>query len=675
MKKTYLRLLSLNLSLLMLLSMLSFTAFASEDLLNYEEELIDSDCAELQHDLRTEKIVGSGIAMAAAVEEKPFRISVGGKSFKSNQITSGNGWSYSDGILQLNNYKGSGITASGDLVIYSEGTVRVDGYDSSYNYGSDGIIGTGTITLHVNSGTINVTGGDGKSYGGTGVIAPAVEILLHNGSANITGGYGIYAGGDAVAGSYAFILQEKENTGEITLLGGDSNIYYDSVGGCGIYGYHVVVGVNGNIDGGDGKVSAPAIYYNLSCKFGFCNLTMCGGLNYYRKYARAIQYGNDADAPECALHTSLSDSSIYTYLKVNQYQLLLFGEGGTTTTGATFTSLKRYYPHSYNLGTYTFEQDGYTQVNWETTASTLLPLDYQFIPEKKTILKARWTETHLGDIIINGLSGVLSGGSNWEKTAAGSMTLPAELNYDNGQSLLAWGSEVVSTPGSLSLLRGTWYAPGSTVEADLSEVTALYARAKGDGAYVIYHPNGAELLDGGNIAVQFDDCESTACATFDILEYTDLMTAPEDYRFGGWATAENGEVAYRTRGSVDVSNGEIIHLYAVWEPLEYKYSSSSDWAVWVDPVSKTLSAEITPQGLSYMGQPTTLVAAAYNEQGKLISCGYEVVSLGSEGCVLKMTFVGDALPDIQLFALNDVYVPTAGNMYMTLSAMTPSAIR
>ncbi len=104
-----------------------------------------------------------------------YLISVGNTRFLSNEVRSGSGWSYADGKLNLNNYNSSCISASGDLTIYSNGSVTIQG--SSGSYGSAGIA-AGGLDVIVESGSLRVTGGSGTISGGDAISANSLFFSI-----------------------------------------------------------------------------------------------------------------------------------------------------------------------------------------------------------------------------------------------------------------------------------------------------------------------------------------------------------------------------------------------------------------------------------------------------------------------------------------------------------------
>ena len=163
----------------------------SEQLIELEEADTVTDSTVDESDKPSENVLSEKKQLAPSAllmseNDDSYYISVGGTSFKSNEVRSGTGWSYEDGRLTLNNYSSSGISASGDLVIYSSGSVQVQG--ASGTYGADGIAVSGGLDIIVESGTLRVNGGSGTSKGGDAVYANSLFCLLYGGTATFSGG-------------------------------------------------------------------------------------------------------------------------------------------------------------------------------------------------------------------------------------------------------------------------------------------------------------------------------------------------------------------------------------------------------------------------------------------------------------------------------------------------------
>lgn len=224
------------------------------------------------------------------------------------------------------------------------------------------------------------------------------------------------------------------------------------------------------------------------------------------------------------------------------------------------------------------------------------------------------------------------------------------------------------------MLNGTWYEAGGSVSASPDTPTTLYALKNDVGSYVIYHPTDGAPKAGGNMLLQHR-CEAS-CTDLEVYlaDGAEYLTAPEGYRFPGWAEQAGGEMKYTAGASVVVTEGSPLHLYAVWQPLEYKYSTP-EYSVWVEPVSKTITLETPHSWYSGPEQPKTLISAIYDAKGKMLRCVVSPARTDQQPCTVSMQYTGDALPTVKAFAQQSGYTPLAGSIVMDLSKMQPSGIR
>jgi len=696
MKHTLQKLLSLNLALLMALSLLPGTALAAEGEPEEAAFACESGYAAAREITKAAEGTGGSVmqyfsqaAMAAPAAEEPYWITVGNANFKSDETASGTGWSYTNGVLYLSDYSGECIIAEGNLRVYSTGTVTVTAPDTLlFDEGLEGIYSTGILEIYVAGGSLTVNGGQGFTSGGDAVSAYAVFITIAGGAkAKFYGANGSTAGGDALFAPYCVdVYSTGTFRGSFVARGGDANTT-DGMGGCGILSNRVFISTDGELYGGNGSSGGRglAVYYGMTCEFAVCNLRFLSGHdanNYYFKYP--IQHPDDVAEWTYNMHTTWTHPSVLLTITVNHYKLDLFGMGGTIydyykDTWVTYISLDYYYPATHELAAYLFTRDGYTQVNWRTTTDTLLPLDAKFTPYQDDVIKAEWEATAPGDILINGLSGKLADGSNWQKTGGGSVTLPTALTYSGeSKALVGWCSEVVSTPHTLQqLLHGTWYEPGSTVTSDPVQVIDLYARPAGDGCYLVYHAGEGAVNGGGNMAAQFAKYND-APVTFAALDGAACLTAPAGYRFAGWADAPGGEAAYSAETAVTMNAVGEKHLYAVWEPIEYGYETGLEGCeIWVDPIGKTVSAELYPKWHHAMNDPTAVAVALYDGSGRMMAVKYEEIS--AEGLLggypIDLTYSGSTLPRVRVFALNGDGAPTAKHLDQNLPELSPTDTR
>ena len=338
-----------------------------------------------------------------------YYISVDDTSFSSLYNAKGNGWEYQadDNMLFLNGYSGSGIRASGDLVIYAEGINEISGSTSTY-YGSDGIISSGNLDVIIVDGTTSVSGGNGFYRGGDGIYSDnyAFVYTFAGASLIVEGGDTAQtstAGGNAIYGEIAHISGE----GFVRAIGGDGTSLYSNgcAGGCALIGNEVYVESSCELIGGEGYYAGPGIYFGSYCETGVVNATISCGNGQYNKYA--IQNSDELDW-YYNNHTILSGNSSSIKISIRQYTLRLFGCGGTRGI-ATFESLKAYYPTSYDLSEYSFQRLGYTQLGWRNASGDLAPLNTLYTPEKDTDLYAEWSpNTYKVVYNSNGGSGSMS---------------------------------------------------------------------------------------------------------------------------------------------------------------------------------------------------------------------------------------------------------------------------
>lgn len=131
---------------------------------------------------------------------------------------------------------------------------------------------------------------------------------------------------------------------------------------------------------------------------------------------------------------------------------------------------------------------------------------------------------------------------------------------------------------------------------------------------------------------------------------------------------------YTAGTGVVVSEGSPLHLYAVYQPLEYKYSTP-ECSAWVEPVSKTIKLEMPRSWYSGPEQPKTLISAVYDANGKMLRCVVSPAGTDQQPCTVSMRYTGDALPTVKAFAQQSGYTPLAGSIVMDLSKMQPSGVR
>ncbi len=187
-----------------------------------------------------------------ATDGAAYSITVDGTTFNSDESKSGNGWSYADGTLTLDNYSGSSIFSAGDLTLIAKNSVAIKGTSSDvYSTDSCGLVVTGTLILDVSGDMIIVGANNNGVRGGEAIVAskamlessysaklglcgglgaPAIkanELVLETKDATIKGGVGssaiYFSTNFTVKGSTNAVIQAgSEDTYAITYLSGAS---------------------------------------------------------------------------------------------------------------------------------------------------------------------------------------------------------------------------------------------------------------------------------------------------------------------------------------------------------------------------------------------------------------------------------------------------------------------
>lgn len=656
MKKNGYRLIGLNLVLLMLI-ISAFPVFALE---TKEEKSTSCAVAAEYAKVSSEylsardsvKNVDNTEDAKLFADNESYVISVGDTSFYSNETKSGKGWTYDgNGRLELNDYVGGKISASGDLIIYSRGSVSIKG-----SYGGAAVDVVGNVNI-ITQGTFSATGGKGNEYGGEGVFVEGSLKLYIKGTFSAIGGYGNEYGGDGLDACETLYVYSIGTDATLKAIGGDGsnnggyggwgigagNVYLDDLNDC-------------YVQGGAGENPQPAIFSMGSCEFGLINAHIKSGnpgsvdaIVFDESVDKRIWYYDE--------HTSFSGEFGEYFISINEYTMTLQGNGGTQGT-LTSLSFKNYYPKGYYLPDYIFSRDGYTQVAWSDDSNEIVPLTAYYTPGEDVALKAEWEETQAGDILLNGIWYTFDDGNYFKKTNNEAVTLPDTLKSGDDQvGLIGWHSNTdfgVDENGVIGA-ENKWYMTGDTVEPDSNNPTVLYAKEKGSTAcYALYHTGRASTKAGSKLIVQ-----SASPSDLSVINAEDYMTAPDGYSLAGWATQENGSVTYNAGEAFGLDIGDVLELYAVWQLPGTRYGSG-DVCAWAD--SKTKTIRIEPQEEWYNNESdgiSYIAGAVYDENGQMISCvtisNQELIEKG----FVELHYTGKIPTVAKLFTLNSNYQPVS----------------
>jgi len=558
------------------------------------------------------------------------------------------------------------ITLSGSGISANGGGFRTT--ISSFGYGGSGLFATGHVFLH--GSDFSLFGGRGSYYGGYGINTKTVTVQAERvsalgGNAATCGGHGIYASGNVYLTS-----------GSITASGGDGNTAANS-GGIGGRGVATLgsfyVSATATLTGGNGYACAAGVVYGNTCNFGLANVTVQGRgqievfpVKYFTGATATISYHEHVHAPT-------SDDKTTLIVRINEYEMILDGNGGTFNGSEQLSMEKSPYPTYYDLADYPFTMSGRALMGWGSSSTTeansnnLLPLNARVHPKAdRATLYASWTSTDYEKnlIILNGLEGRLENNYLYESYANHPVTLPTELDYGSTtDALLAWSTEIVpEADEDTHIFSGQWFSGGDEITPQESIPTILYGQAESDGSYVLYHPNGGTLKDGGTLLVQ-----GSRTGNSDLQVLTpdgSCLTAPEGLVFAGWATSAEGAVQYEGNDSLTLTDGTVTHLYACWEPPTLETVTDTGLTIAFQPFSKTV--QITaPADWGEAPDAQTLIAGLFTEDGRLLQ-----VDLGTPGTEsLELTYTSDTPPVLRVFALDKTHSPAAKKTELALSSL------
>lgn len=299
-----------------------------------------------------------------------------------------------------------------------------------------------------------------------------------------------------------------------------------------------------------------------------------------------------------------------------EYTLTLHGSDGATHQETDVAGT------AYALADYLFQRDSHVQVAWSTEedGGKLHRLNALYVPATSTDLYAFWVEAGAGEIILNGLSGDLDEDGTFYQKYSGPVTLPDELVYkNNGDELLAWSTEVNCTPNDQGIFSGQWFSGGTDIQPQEGNVLELYGHAKGDGAYVIYHPTDGTIVQGGNILVQRAAEGDSGWAAAVIG--ADYFVAPEGCTLAGWAVEAMSERAdYEAQESLILQDGECVHLYALWEKECIEHTPENGVRIVVTPKENTVVVTLSSEWCKEAGAENA-ICGLYTAEGKLLICG------------------------------------------------------
>ena len=353
-------------------------------------------------------IFGAGQTWAA---NDPTTLVVGGTSVVANgtvsETTSGEGWSYADGTLTLNNATitgtsstdyGAAIYAAGDLTIELEGSSNAKGAVHSSDMPFSGLYVSGTLTISgEGSLTVNAVESTNSSKNNYGIYADT--YIQNGGSINSQSGTGA-----ASRGVYAYGM--TVNGGSLTATGGTATGggTYDSSG---IY-------VTGTITVGSATVNATGNSYGIYSYLGggTNSLTVAGG--------KVTATGNSS---AIYIETMVSSGGSAN----NHVSVTVSNSGSITAQGGAGIVLKSsQFAGGTGTGAMTVESGSTLLANSVTVNNNPLAL------------------TGEGSWLIYGQSGQ-------DTPMQGNVTLPDDLTIDNGNTFTIPAGSTLTVPEGTTL--------------------------------------------------------------------------------------------------------------------------------------------------------------------------------------------------------------------------------
>lgn len=375
---------------------------------------------------------------------------------------SGPGWTYdqSSRILSLNGYDEGPITVTGDLIVYSRGDVRVSGGLFVYD---------GGLTL-LNDGDLEITGGQfrdystGRYYGGEGISARGnIEIHLLSGAMDVRGGNSTDSlGGEGILSSGGGMIRIRTQPADL-----DSDVYEGMAspntniqvwGGNGIVGGNAIragsflLDANAQITGGSSRmdglaagraVSVSSYGNNFVCGFYWPESTETPPLSSYTAFtatltagsSRIAAVGDTKNGPPAA-ESETGWQQIEKYLNKNvssphmdydwtgvtpyslriypkSYQAVIDGSGGAVN-GQSSQTVRVEYPAKVDLSQYRCVKPGATLAGFEINGKTVAA-SASFIPTGDVTVKAIW-ENAAANIRVSAspsTGGTVSGGGSY----------------------------------------------------------------------------------------------------------------------------------------------------------------------------------------------------------------------------------------------------------------------
>lgn len=585
----YRKLISLNLMLLILCSMIYIPAYAESD--------------------------ADGLNIKAQTGDTGVLI-VDGIQYDADQNIKGDGWRYSvnkyvengPDVIYLNNYTGSGI-------IFKKNIKSLQIYVS----GNNKIVGKGMPCIEYDKGNLFINmGPDGKMDMYAGKNYPAVsskEVSLYADSKSLLNIYG----SDGIAAVKSdYISIESENKGAIKITGGVNGSAVEVNENIKLYSGHLELkgnnrpAINCNNDEVDYIITDYRLYkyfigndennmYDMESYLPGYQGNTDGGSSGGSSGSGGSGTGGGSSSSGGSYVQKIKYIGKYNgemYLKTQPktYNLTMDANGGSIENNNAIT-LSVEFADGINLNNYEAERKGFLFDGWYEKKTdpyyvyNRVDLHYTKATEDLTVY-AGWFEADNGDVMVRsfpnrryGNSATVQGNAYFKLSDLEKIILPSCLYTVTSSNLVAkpyevdlwidqkysWennGYKILTDKNGekyASYMNGI-YTSGSEVSRDSNRIKIMKPFNSGGYNALTYYLGDGEVVEGGNVIYE----ESWTSGDLHLYARDDSgILCPDDKKLIGWSLTENSSyVDYKIGDIIPIENGEEKNVYAVWGDID-----------------------------------------------------------------------------------------------------------
>jgi len=270
-----------------------------------------------------------------------------------------------------------------------------------------------------------------------------------------------------------------------------------------------------------------------------------------------------ADHAEYTMGTDAT-YTLYAVWQININTLRFDANGGD----GTMQELLMEYNTTQRLPTIGFTRAGYTFIGWSTSISGERmyedKAEYTMGDKAEYVLYAQWKiKTNSLHFDANGGSGRMEA---YSADYGAFFNLPENAFVKEGYVFVGWSTTRGGEPE---------YQDKQDYQMGAEPDYYLYAVWRGAANTFVFHANDGSDDVKSDFSIATDATDDLPRNTFKRPGYT----------FVGWSTSSNGEKDYDDGAAYTVSSPGEVHLYAVWQVVDYTISFESNGGSSVPPVS------------------------------------------------------------------------------------------